>query len=41
MDIDGLEEVLRRLNREIRCTRAIAGTSPLASEILNARRTRF
>jgi ATP-dependent helicase Lhr and Lhr-like helicase len=39
MDIDGLEEVLRRIdNGEIRCiARDLPEPSPLASEILNAR----
>ena len=39
MDIDGLEEVLRRIERrEIRCiARDLPEPSPLASEILNAR----
>jgi ATP-dependent Lhr-like helicase len=39
MDIDGLEEVLRRIdNDEIRCiARDLPEPSPLASEILNAR----
>ena len=39
MDIDGLEEVLRRIeNGEIRCVaRDLPEPSPLASEILNAR----
>src|SRR5207244_7699868 len=39
MDIDGLEEVLRRIERsEIRCiSRDLPEPSPLASEILNAR----
>ncbi|HEY6071464.1 MAG TPA: hypothetical protein VIU85_08835, partial [Chthoniobacterales bacterium] len=39
MDIDGLEEVLRRIeSREIRCiARDLPEPSPLASEILNAR----
>jgi len=39
MDIDGLEEVLRRIERgEIRCVaRDLPEPSPLASEILNAR----
>ncbi|HST30343.1 MAG TPA: DEAD/DEAH box helicase [Chthoniobacterales bacterium] len=39
MDIDGLEEVLRKIeNKEIRCiARDLPEPSPLASEILNAR----
>src|SRR5205814_7979427 len=39
MDIDGLEEVLRKIeNGEIRClARDLPEPSPLASEILNAR----
>jgi len=39
MDIDGLEEILRRIERgEIRCiARDLPEPSPLASEILNAR----
>src|SRR4029453_11662398 len=39
MDIDGLEEVLRRIDSgEIRCVaRDLLEPSPLASEILNAR----
>src|SRR5438128_4147344 len=39
MDIDGLEEVLRRIERgEVRCiARDLPEPSPLASEILNAR----
>ena len=43
MDIDGLEEVLRKIERgEIRCiARDLPEPSPLAAEILNARPTRF